>query len=199
MSAIAKVYLFVALFAILLATYLLLPIFPATSGLLHLFDIFKDPTFNFAILVFSILFFSLVLTLLCHIFYCLVMGRDKERAQIGDVMVSEGFIDPEDLREALLEQASKMGEVLVGAGRITPEQRDHALQLQKKTKLQIGKVLQDLGYAAQGDVDWAVKQMDRRVGEILLEKKKISDYDLTCVTSMNRCIKDAKGNIIVVK
>jgi hypothetical protein len=199
MTAIAKVYLFVALFAIFLATYLLLPIFPATSGLVYLFDIFKDPTVNFAVLVFSILFFSLLLTLLCHVFCCLVMGRDKERAQIGDVLVSEGFIDPEDLWEALQEQTRKMGEVLVGAGRITPDQRDHALQVQKKTKIQIGMVLQDLGYATRADVDWAVKHMDRRIGEILLENKKISDYDLTCATSMNRCIKDAKGNIIVVK
>ena len=199
MIAIAKVYLFVALFAIFLVAYLLLPIFPATSGLALLFDIFKDPTINFAFLIFSFLFLSLVLTLLFHFFCCLVRGRDKERAQIGDVLVSEGFITPEDLRKALQEQTRKLGEVLVEAGRITPEQRDHALRVQKKTKRKIGQVLQDLGYATHGDVGWAVKQMERRIGEILLEKKKISDYDLTCVTSMNKCIKDSKGNIIVVK
>ena len=199
MIAIAKVYLFVALFAIFLVAYLLLPIFPATSDLALLLDIFKDPTVNFAVLIFSFLFISLVLTLLFHVFCCLVRGRDKERAQIGDVLVSEGFIDPEDLREALQEQTRKLGEVLVEAGRISPEQRDHALRVQKKTKRRIGEVLQDLGYATPGDVGWAVRQMERRIGEILLEKNKISDYDLTCVTSMNRCIKDAKGNIIVVK
>ena len=199
MIAMAKVYLFVTLFAIFLVAYLLLPIFPATSDLTRLFDIFKDPTVNFAFLVFSFLFFSLALTLLFHVFSCLVRGRDKERAQIGDIMVSEGFIDPEDLREALQEQTRKLGEVLVEAGRITPEQRDHALRVQKKTKRKIGEVLQDLGYATQGDVGWAVKQMERLIGEILLEQKKISDYDLTCVTSMNKCIKDAGGNIVVVK
>lgn len=199
MIAIAKVYLFVALFAIFLVAYLLLPIFPATSDLARLLDIFKDPTVNFAVLIFSFLFISLVLTLLFHVLCCLVRGRDKELAQIGDVLVSEGFIDPEDLREALQEQTRKLGEVLVEAGRITSEQRDHALSVQKKTKRKIGEVLQDLGYATPGDVGWAVRQMERRIGEILLEKKKISDYDLTCVTSMNKCIKDSKGNIIVVK
>jgi polyhydroxyalkanoate synthesis regulator phasin len=145
------------------------------------------------------LFFSLVLTLLFHVFCYVVMGGDNERAQIGDVLVSEGFIDPEDLREALQEQTRKLGEILVEAGHITTEQRDHTLRVQKKTKRKIGEVLQDLGYATPGDVGWAVRQMERRIGEILLEKKKISDYDLACVTSMNKCIKDAKGNIIVVK
>ncbi|MEW6670349.1 MAG: hypothetical protein AB1427_01520 [Thermodesulfobacteriota bacterium] len=113
--------------------------------------------------------------------------------------MSEGFIDPEDLREALQEQTRKLGEVLVKAGRITPEQRDHALRVQKKTKRKIGDVLQELGYATQGDVGWAVRQMERRIGEILLDRKKISNYDLTCATSMNKCIKDADGNIIVIK
>lgn len=199
MIATAKVYVFIALFAIFLVTYLVLPIFPATSDLARLFDLFKDPTVNFAFLVCSFLFIALVLTFLFHVFCCLVRGRDKTRAQIGDVLVSEGFIDPEDLREALQEQTRKLGEVLVAAGRITPEQRDYALRVQKKTKRKIGEVLQELGYATQGDVGWAVKQMERRIGEILLDKKKISDYDLTCVTSMNKCTKDAAGNIMVVK
>jgi polyhydroxyalkanoate synthesis regulator phasin len=199
MIAKAKVSLFVALFAIFLVAYLLLPIFPATSGLARLFDIFRDPTVNFAFLIFSFIFLSLALTLLFYGFCFIVRGRDKERAQIGDVMVSEGFINPEDLQEALLEQTRKVGEVLVEAGRITPEQRDHALRVQKKSKRKIGEVLQELGYATQGDIDWAAKQMERRIGEILLDKKKISDYDLTCVTSMNKFIKDPKGNIIVVK
>jgi len=199
MIAKAKVSLFVALFAIFLVAYLLLPAFPKTSGLAGLFDIFKDPTINFAFLVFSFLLLSLALTLLFHVLCCLVRGRDRELAQIGEVLVSEGFINSEDLREALQEQTRKLGEVMVAAGRITAEQRDHALRVQKKTKRKIGEVLQELGYATPGDVGWAVKQMERRIGEILLDKKKISDYDLTCATSMNKCIKDAAGNIIVVK
>ena len=199
MIAKTKVCLFLVLFAIFLVAYLLLPIFPETTGLVGLFDIFKDPTVNFAFLVLSFLLLSLMLTLLFHFFCCFVRGRDREMAQIGDVLLAEGFIDPEDLREALQEQTRKLGEVLVDAGRISPEQRDRALQVQKKTKQRIGEVLQDLGYATAGDVGWAVKQMERRIGEILLEKKKISDYDLTCVTSLNKCIKDSKGNIVVIK
>lgn len=199
MIAKAKVCLFVVLFAVFLVAYLLLPIFPATAGLAAWLDVFEDPTVNFAFLIFSFLFLALVLTLIFHFLCCFVRGRDNERAQIGDVLLSEGFIDPEDLREALQEQTRKLGEVLVDAGRITSEQRDHALKVQKKTKRKIGEVLQDLGYATPGDVGWAVKQMERRVGQILLEKKKISDYDLTCITATNKCIKDSKGNIIVIR
>lgn len=194
-----KVRLFVSLFAVFLIGYMLLPFFPKTSGLMHLFDIFKDPIVNFALLVFLFLVLSLVLTVLFYAFSFLVRGKEKERARIGDVLVSEGFIGPEDLREALQEQTRKLGEVLVAAGRISPAQRDHALRIHKKTKRKIGEVLQELGYASPGEVDWAMKQMERRVGEILLDKKKISDYDLTCATAMNKFVKDAKGNIVVVK
>lgn len=199
MIAKAKVCLFIVFFATFLIAYLLLPIFPATSELARLFDIFKDPTGNFIFLVFTFFVIALVLTLIFHGLCCMVRGRDKDWARIGDVLVSEGFIDAADLREALEEQSHKLGEVLVEAGRITPDQRDHALQVQKKSKRKIGEVLQELGYASQGDVGWAAKKMERRLGEILLDKKKISDYDLTCATAMNKCIKDAKGNIIVVK
>jgi hypothetical protein len=199
MIAKTKVRLFVALFAILLISYVLLLSFPATRGLVHRFDILKDPIVNFAFLIFLFFVFALAVTFFLQVCFFLVRGKNTARARIGDVLVSEGFIDPEDLQEALQEQTRKLGEVLVQAGRITPEQRDHALHLQKKTKRKIGQVLQDLGYATPGDVGWAIKQMERRIGEILLEKKKISDYDLTCATAMNKYIKDAKGNITVVK
>jgi hypothetical protein len=57
MIAKAKVCLFVALFAIFLIAYLLLPIFPATSDLARLFDIFQDPKVNFAFGFFCFYFF----------------------------------------------------------------------------------------------------------------------------------------------
>jgi len=199
MTAKAKVSLFVALFAIFLVAYLLLPIFPLTRGLIRLFDIFEDPTANFAFLVFTFLVLSFLLTLLFYGLFSMVRGRDRDQAKIGDVLMSEGFIDSQDLQKALQEQARKMGEVLVEAKRITPEQRDHALRIQKKSKGKVGEILQELGYATHGDVVWAIQQMERRVGEILLDQKKISDYDLTCATSMNKYIKDAKGNIIAIK
>ena len=199
MTAKAKVSLFVALFALLLVAYLLLPVFPLTSGLPRLFDIFKDPTVNFAFLVFTFLVLSLAVTLLFNGLFSIIRGRDGDHAKIGDVLMSEGFIDPQDLQKALQEQARKMGEVLVEAKRITPEQRDHALRIQKKSKGKVGEILQELGYATHEDVVWAIQQMERRIGEILLDQKKISDYDLTCATSMNKYIKDAKGNIIAVK
>lgn len=199
MIAKSKVYLFVVFFAVFMTGYLLLPIFPATNGLARIFDIFRDPALNFAFLIFSFLLISLLLTLFFYVMGCIVRGRDKERARIGEVLVSEGLIDSDDLQEALQEQTRRLGEILVKGGRITSGQRDEALRVQKKTKKKIGDVLQELGYATPEDVDWADKQMERRLGEILLENKKISDYDLTCATSVNKCIKDTKGNIIVVK
>jgi hypothetical protein len=199
MIAKTKVCLFVAVFAIFLAAYLLLPTFTETSGIAGALEIFDDPHVNFAFLIFLFLLTSLLFTLFFHFFCCVVRGNETDRFPIGDILISEGFISSEDLQVALKEQALRMGEFLVGAKRITPEQRDHAMAIQKKTKGRIGEILIQLGYASQADIDWALKKTGRRLGEILIDKKIISEYDLTCAMSFNKCIKDADGKIIVIK
>lgn len=200
MIAKTKVCLFVAVFAIFLAAYLLLPIFPETRSIAGTLEIFNDPHINFAFLVFSFLLVAALVTLSFHFFCCAVRGKNETgRFPIGDILVSEGFVRPEDLQMALKEQALRLGEILVGAGRISSEQRDHALNVQKKTKRRIGEILIELGYSAPADIEWALKKSVRRLGEILIDKKLISEYDLTCVMSFNKCIKDSKGNIVVIK
>jgi len=199
MTTKTKVGLFVAIFSVFLVAYLLLPLFPAAGDLVGLFDIFKDPNVNFIFLVISFLSISLVITFLFHLFCCLMIDERSDTFKIGEAMVSEGFITAEDLEAALQEQSYKLGEILVSAGRLTPEQRDNAIKIQKKTKTRIGEILIRYGYTTQEDIDWALNKMERKIGEILKDKKALSDYDLTCALSLNKCRIDGQGKIFIVK
>lgn len=55
------------------------------------------------------------------------MGRTK---YIGEILVEEGLIAPEQLREALAAQKKQLGQILIEKGFIKPEDVDRALQLQ---------------------------------------------------------------------
>jgi len=187
-----------AIFAIFLVAYLLLPIFPG-GGFADLLDVFEEPTVNFIFLIVAFLSLALLLTIIFHVFWCVASGKKSGALRIGEIMVSEGFITPEDLQAALREQALTLGEFLVASKRLKPEQRDFALKAQKRTKRRIGEILKQLGYATQEDIDWAIKQMERRLGEILKDKQVVSDYDLTCALSLNDCRINANGKIVVIK
>jgi hypothetical protein len=190
----SKIWLFIAIFFAFFIAYLLLPIFFPTSDLIGFYDFFKYPI----ILIFLIisLCLALILTLLADILYS---EARRWKPKIGEALIAEGFITQEDLKAALLEQSRRMGEILVEAGRITPEQRDQALKRQKNTNETIGVVLIQLGYARQEDIDWALKQIKRKLGEILKDKNAISDYDLICILSLKKYRIDSNGKIFIIE
>ena len=148
------------------------------------------------ILLITSLCLALIVTLLADILYS---KARRWKPRIGEALIAEGFITQEDLKEALLEQSRRLGEILVEAGRITSEQRDQALKRQKNTNETIGVVLIQLGYARQEDIDWALKQMKRKLGEVLKDKKAISDYDLTCILSLKKYRIDSNGEIFIIE
>ena len=55
------------------------------------------------------------------------MGRTK---YIGEILMDEGLIAPEQLREALSEQKRQIGQILIEKGYVKPEDVDRALRLQ---------------------------------------------------------------------
>jgi hypothetical protein len=189
-----KIWLFLSFFFVVFIAYLLLPIFFPTSELINFYDFFKFPI-NFIFFIFS-LCFALVLTLLTDFFW---NAAKRWKPKIGEAMIAEGLITQEDLKAALLEQSRRLGEILMESGRITPEQRDQALERQKSTNETIGDVLIQLGYADQEDIDRALKQNKRKLGEILKDKKTISDYDLTCILSLKKYRIDSNGEIFIIE
>ncbi|MBW1895106.1 MAG: hypothetical protein JRI91_15655 [Deltaproteobacteria bacterium] len=149
------------------------------------------------ILVFMVIAF--VLSNILH-YACQQLKKTLSHApKIGNALVSQGLITPEQLKEALLEQELRLGEVLTRAGRITNQQKEHALQFQKRQYREFGEILKELGYATGKDIQWAMDKMNRKVGSILKEKRLVTDYDITCALSLKDYQIDTDGKIITRK
>ncbi|MFQ6130870.1 MAG: GspE/PulE family protein [Armatimonadota bacterium] len=85
--------------------------------------------------------------------------------------------------EAAVKSALKLGEILVAEGILTPEQLEEALAVQKGSKEYLGSILIELGYASRSDVgralqrqlgiefvDLGSKEIDPAVLELLPER-----------------------------
>ncbi|MBW1799034.1 MAG: hypothetical protein JRJ21_11735 [Deltaproteobacteria bacterium] len=107
-------------------------------------------------------------------------------SKLGKIFVSEGYVTEEELGEALREQNLRVGEVLVRAGRITAEQLEHALNRQRKVSGKLGDILKDLAYSTDEDIDWALDNIGKRLGEILVQNEVISRYDLNSSLALQR-------------
>ena len=102
----------------------------------------------------------------------------RHRPKLGKILVSEGYIDQEQLEAALSEQMLTLGQVLVKAGRITVQELQEALDYQEKVSKQLGEILKELGHSTPEDIDWALTRMKRKLGEILKENQVLSDHEL---------------------
>jgi type IV pilus assembly protein PilB len=92
---------------------------------------------------------------------------------LGTVLVNLKYITEDDLTSVLgaqiqLDQRKRIGEVLIAQGLITEEQLRMGLEEQKKTKLQLGKCLVNLGFISDNKlVDVLSAQLD--VQHVVLE------------------------------
>jgi hypothetical protein len=103
---------------------------------------------------------------------------ERYRPKLGKILVSEGYIEQDQLEAALSEQMLTLGQVLVEAGRITFQELQEGLDYQKKVLKQLGEILKELGHSTPEDIDWALNRMKRKLGEILRDKQVLSDHDL---------------------
>ncbi|MGD2125145.1 MAG: zinc-ribbon domain-containing protein [Desulfobacteraceae bacterium] len=176
-----KLFLFVAIFYAILLIYLSVSYVSPASSLTRIAGIFQNFWANFIFLGLCFLAVALLLYgIVC--FFCrkLLMAR-WSRPKLGKVLVGDGYITKEQLREALGEQEQRIGEVLVQGGRITVEQLDQALDSQKKSPAPLGDILREMGYATEEDVNWALGKLDRRLGEVLRDRGLLTERDLDWV------------------
>ncbi|NLP01138.1 MAG: Flp pilus assembly complex ATPase component TadA, partial [Fibrobacter sp.] len=97
---------------------------------------------------------------------------------IGTVLVKLGFISDDDLSSVLgqqihLDQKKRIGEVLLEQGLLTEEQLQAGLEEQRKTGLQLGKCLVNLGFISENKlVDVLSAQLD--IQHVVLENFSFS-------------------------
>ena len=177
--------LLVVFFGILLSYLLLMSIFPS-CWLTHLCGLSQSVTFNCLFLILSSLFVAWLFSEFIDFCYKKALEFRWRRSKLGKIFVSEGYVTEETLREALREQNLRVGEVLVRAGRITAEQLEHALNRQRKIPEKLGDILKDLAYSTDEDIDWALDNTRKRLGEILVQNDVISRYDLNSSLALQR-------------
>lgn len=177
--------LLVAFFGILLSCLLLISLFPS-SWLTRLCGLSQAMTVNCLFLIFSSLFVAWVFSEFIDSCYKKALEIRWRRSKLGEIFISEGYVTEETLSEALREQNLRVGEVLVRAGRITAEQLEHALNRQRKVQGKLGDILKDLAYSTDEDIDWALDNTGKRLGEILVRKDVISRYDLNSSLALQR-------------
>lgn len=177
--------LLVVFFGILLSCLLLISLFPS-SWLSQLCGISQATTVNCLFLIFSSLLVAWLFSEFIDSCYKKALEIRWRRSKLGKIFISEGYVTEETLSEALREQNLRIGEVLVRAGRITAEQLEHALNRQRKVQGKLGDILKDLAYTTDEDIDWALDNTGKRLGEILVRKDVISRYDLNSSLALQR-------------
>jgi hypothetical protein len=181
-----KFNILLAVFFGILLSYLFLINSSPSCWLTHLCGLSSSVTFNCLFLIFSSLFVAWLFSEFIDLCYKKALEIKWRRSKLGEIFVSEGYVTEEDLREALQEQNLRIGEVLVRAGRITAEQLEHALDRQRKVPAKLGDILKALEYSTDEDIDWALDNRGKKLGEILVRNDVISLYDLNESLALQR-------------
>jgi type II secretory ATPase GspE/PulE/Tfp pilus assembly ATPase PilB-like protein len=115
--------------------------------------------------------------------------------RLGDVLVSQHTLSPQQLQDALNEQQRmrnlKLGEILVEVELITPPQLEQALALQARTPmLRLGEALTSLRIVSPEDLAGALRSQTRNrnlpLGELLVSQGVISREELSEALEIKR-------------
>jgi hypothetical protein len=186
MRARAKVHLVLGTFCGILFSFLAVLTVSPSCCLAKLSSLCQSIPGNCIFVAFSSLFAAWVLSefaALCHTKFQELKSR---KTKLGKILLSQGYVTQDELREALNEQSLKIGEVLVRAGRVSSGQLQRALNHQKQFPGRLGEILREMGFSSDDDIEWALSNRRRKVGEILLKNGIITKYDLNSSLALKR-------------
>lgn len=192
----SKCYLFFGIFFLLLLVFFVAPYFTSSQSLANRLDIFDSDVENF---IFFLSFAAIAAFMLTGLF-CIasrwIRGKRRQGSRLGEILISLGLITQADLEKALEQQNLKIGEILVRSGLISAGQRDYALMIQRKDDHRLGEIMQQLGFASERDIQWALKMKNRRLGVILQQVKPITDSDIDYALNIKNISRiDKRGQI----
>jgi hypothetical protein len=183
MKFITKVYVFMCAFGLVLPLFYLQISFSFIPHcpLDKLIDLNENLSICFFVMLLTCSIISLLITLIA-IFCIKYLPKSLlirlSVPKLGEVMISRGYITHDDLQAALKEQRLKFGEILIGEGIITSDELQYALDIQGKEKIKIGQVLKKLGYLSNWHIKTTLRKMNRRIGEIFIEKGYFTEGEI---------------------
>jgi len=137
-------------------------------------------------------------------FYHHGVRYQEQSERLGDLLIDQESIVPEDLQHALELQTQSMpplGDVLKDLGKLNESDLDHALELQDRQRMKLGDLLIDQDLVTMNDVEDALQTQsedtNKPLGHILVEKGKIQNQQIDSMLQIQNRRKMRLGEILV--
>ena len=137
-------------------------------------------------------------------FYHHGIRYQEKPERLGDLLIDQEILLPEDIDEALEKQSHSLmplGDILVEQGKVNDEQLDQVLEMQQLHQMKLGDLLVDQDLITTEDVQQALEHqsedMSKPIGHILLEKGKVKDSDIHSALEMQSRRKMRLGELLI--
>jgi hypothetical protein len=176
-----KIFLYVAILYAVLLIFLAVSFVSPASSVARGANVFQGFWANFIFLGLCFVVISFLMYGLIYLGIKRLLMTKWGQPKMGKLLVSDGYITRDQLKEALAEQEQRIGEVLLHDGRVSAQQLGDALGQQKKMRARLGDVLLALGFVTEEDIHWALGKLHRRLGEILQDRGLLTEQDVDWV------------------
>ena len=176
-----KIFLYVAILYAILLIFLAVSFVSPASSVARGANVFQSFWANFIFLGLCFMVASFLMYGVVYFGFKRLLMTKWGQPKLGKLLVSDGYITRDQLKEALAEQEQRIGEVLLQDGRVSAQQLEEALRQQKQVRARLGDLLVELGFVTEDDIHWALGKLDRRLGEILRDKGLLTEQDVDWV------------------
>jgi len=137
-------------------------------------------------------------------FYHHGIRYQEKPERLGDLLIDQENLDPEDIQQALDIQSKSMphlGDVLKEQGKVNDSDLERALGIQNLQRMKLGDLLIDQELVTSEDIHDALQKQtqstDLPIGHILKEQGKIQDSDIDSALEMQQRRKMRLGEILI--
>ena len=186
MQSIIKIHFYIVIFFLTVFSFLFILLVCPSSIIAKMTEICEGDAADLILLFSMSLVFSWMVSESIFKAYQIIFSKRQNTLKLGEILILGGYIKETERDDALHEQSHRMGEILIQAGRITMKQLQQALEVQNDKRMKIGKILRRMKYATKEDIDWALKQAKRKMGQILVDKRLLSFNQLQDALSIQQ-------------
>lgn len=137
-------------------------------------------------------------------FYHHGIRYQEKPERLGDLLIDQEILSPEDIDDALEKQSHSMmplGNILKEQGKVSEEQLDQVLEMQQLHQMKLGDLLVDQDLITTADVEQALEHQSedssKPIGHILMEKGKVKDSDIHSALLMQGRRKMRLGELLL--
>jgi len=137
-------------------------------------------------------------------FYHHGIRYQEKPERLGDLLIDQDSLAPEDLQHALdvqMKSIPSLGDVLKQQGKVKERDLKNALEVQGQQRMKMGDLLIDQELVSAGDVQDALAlqatSLDKPLGHILIETGKVEDKHIDTALKIQSRVKMRLGEILI--